>query len=146
MSTTSTLSKKSTIDNCISINTLSPKKIIGEPNITNSHSSGEKAIVIDIVKRQSAKKDLDAKLTYTLKLGDAKRLNKNGILRVYHVNEPIDIPVKKLLGKWKTTHVGATFIVKNGKWCVEGNSVKNISVQKSSVLVAFQRFLKLVKA
>ena len=55
-------------------------------------------------------------LTYTFKQGDGQRLNKNGILTVYNFNEPIEIPVTGLLGKWKEGYVGLSVSIRDGKW------------------------------
>lgn len=65
------------------------------------------------------------KLRYTIQKGDDRRLNRDGGIRVYNLREPLDIPVKKLLGKWKNEHVGVTLMYMNEKWIIEGEMVQH---------------------
>lgn len=59
------------------------------------------------------------RMCYTIKEGDNKRLNKKGILVVYNLNQAIEIPVIRLLGKFKKTHVGVTLYRQHGLWQIE---------------------------
>lgn len=69
------------------------------------------------------------KYKYTIQKGDDKRLSRDGMLRVYHLKEPVDIPVRRLLGNWKKDHVGLTLVVVNDKWQIDGQIIKH-SIQK----------------
>lgn len=151
MCTTSILSKDADIKSCISIKAFNKKEIVSKSdttkNIVRSNHSVEKAVVIDMLEYKAIKKSLSVKFTYTIKQGDAKRLSKGGVLRVYNHYEPINIPVEKLLGKWKNTHVGVTLICRGENWYVEGGAVNHsINKEETIVQVAFQRLLRFVKA
>lgn len=67
-----------------------------------------------------------ARLTYTFKAGDDKRINKNGILKVYNLSEPLEIPATKLLGKWKDTYIGISICLTNGEWQIEKKDYKKV--------------------
>jgi RNA polymerase sigma-70 factor (ECF subfamily) len=83
---------------------------------------------------------------YTIQSGDQKRINKNGILRVYHLSEPIDIPVGRILGKWKKEHIGVTLVAINGKWCIKGGIAEySIPKHEENVSLPLQLFRKLVR-
>lgn len=79
------------------------------------------------------------KISYTLKPGDYKRISKKGILKVYHLNEPIEIPVIQILGKWKETHQGITISKLDKEWQVEGDHVR--SEKKPSFVTKVKRGL-----
>lgn len=79
----------------------------------------EEAVVRHIFQIPAVNKNI-GNLQYTIQQGDDKRLSKDGVLRVYNMNEPIDIPVGKLLGRWKSSHIGITLIVSDNQWCIEG--------------------------
>ena len=143
MKTSSILSKKSSFQDSISINAFSYK--LPKANITSSNAKGEKAIIINMFKNQEVKYT-ENQFTYTVQQGDDKRVNKNGVLRVYDMNEPINIPVGNLLGKWKNSHIGVTLVVINEKWSVMGGAENVIFKQQPFILTAFQRLLKFVTA
>lgn len=133
MYTTSTLSKNSSIQ---------------ETNNINALSFGEKAIIIEMFQNPLGKEQTRLNFTYTIKPGDEKRLNRSGVLRVYDLNKPVNIPVVKLLGKWKKTHIGVTLVIANGIWCIADSTTAEKSMYKQgpAVQVAFQRLLKFVMA
>lgn len=83
--------------------------------------------------------------TYTIQREDYRRIDKKGILRVYNLSEPIDIPVVRILGRWKKEHIGVTLIATNGKWCIKGGAMQ-YSIPKHVENVSFpaQLFKKLV--
>lgn len=149
MKTTSILSKKTTSQGSISINTLSDKRATNHfknnNNIRNINPSGEKAIIINMFQNQEIHKNSGVQFTYVLKQGDDRRLDKNGVLRVYDMNEPINIPVEKLLGTWKNAHIGITLIL-NGRWLVKDKAENIIIRQEPFIQTIFQRFLKFVVA
>lgn len=86
----------------------------------NNIEKKEKAVVRDIFRSEINKKSISGKFSYTIQHGDDKRLSRNGVLRVYNINEPVEIPVGELLGKWKKSHVGVTLVVLNQEWHIEG--------------------------
>lgn len=104
---------------------------------------GEKILAEDFFKNKTGKSK-KINFTYTIQKEDYKRLNKNGILRVYNLSKPIDIPVVAILGKWKKEHIGVTLVVVNGKWCIKGgvssySSLSNIAEEPLS-LQLFKKF------
>ncbi|WP_018615550.1 RNA polymerase sigma factor [Segetibacter koreensis] len=102
----------------------SPKQLIGlEKDITS--------------KKQTAN------LKYTIQKGDDKRLNKDGVLRVYNLSEPLDIPVRKVLGKWKKEQIGVTLVFVSGKWQIEGEIVEHM-INNLDSESGFKRLLKFV--
>jgi hypothetical protein len=149
--TCSLLSKKSPIQDCIHIEANPLKNIVNKTgickSIENLNSSGQKATVIDMFEHQEANKTQRVSLTYTIKHGDDKRMDKNGFIKVYDLNEEINIPVGRLLGKWKITHIGVTLVVINNKWRIEGEVFKTPPYKPEvSMRVAFQRLFKFVTA
>ena len=150
MKTASILSKKSNSADCLIIN-MRPVKTAtslfkGNHNIKTSNSSGEKATIINMFANKVINKKSKAEFTYILRQEDDKRLNINGVLRVYHMNEPIDIPVESLLGKWNNTHVGVTLISFNEKWSLKDGNENLIIRHQPLLQTVFQRFLKFVVA
>lgn len=148
MNTTSTFSKNSSIETGIYIKgdfTRKSRKYEMN-NVTASTLPFEKeeTIVKSIFQTSAADKNITGNHSYTLQQGDDKRLNKDGVLRVYNSNEPIDIPVRRLLGNWKETHTGVTLIVADGQWCVEGNQVD--IKPEPIVLAALKSILKFALA
>src|SRR4051794_7454141 len=101
--------------------------------------------VIRVVQNNATKSDL-ANLQYTVQKGDERRLNKDGVLRVYNRQVPIDIPVTRLLGKWKKEHVGVTLIYKNFRWQIEGESSFDINNYNSNAnsSLSIRQLLKFV--
>lgn len=85
-----------------------------------------KSIIIDINQKEATKKSERVILTYTIKKGDNRRLNRDGILRLYKLDRPIEIPVTKLLGKWKHTHIGVTLACIYEEWQIEEGQVEHI--------------------
>ena len=77
----------------------------------------------------------NAELNYTFQQGDGQKLKKNGILRVYNINQPIEIPVTRLLGKWKESYVGVTVGVRGGEWVIE-KQIGVIEMEKDNRLSA----------
>lgn len=151
MYTTSFVSKQSSILECISIEPLQKKNVVDLTPIiknTTSHTcSREKAIVIDMFENTSINKTPKVDLTYTIKAGDNNRLNSRGDIKVYDHNEPIFIPVGRLLGKWKNTHIGVTLVVINDNWRVKGEVLNSpVYNDEQSMWVAFQRLIKFVMA
>jgi hypothetical protein len=63
------------------------------------------------------------KIRYTIKQGDQKRLNRAGVLKVYYLDAPVEIPVIPLLGKWKKSHIGITFEKTDEEWKIERDYV-----------------------
>lgn len=107
----------------------------------------EKAIVRYIFHSYEKNKSLKEKLTYTIQHGDNKRLNKDGVLRVYNMNQPLDIPVGKLLGNWNKSHIGVTLVVLNGQWSVGEEFIRNpVHKQERGLLVALRDLLKFAMA
>lgn len=151
MQTSSTTVEKSFIANGIYIEcdfkkaTLSD--FVGNKGTGKSQAESKTAIVRDISEDQYGKKTPSLRSAYTLQEGDENRLNKNGVLRVYNLNEPLDIPVTDLLGKWRKQHVGVTLFLTNGKWCTGGKLVANeIDEQAEGSLAAFRKFIRFAMA
>ncbi len=94
-----------------------------ETNVKNS-AREEKKPLIRVV-QNTTQNPSPVKLQYTIQKGDDRRLNRDGGIRVYNLREPLDIPVKKLLGKWKNEHVGVTLVYMNEKWIIEGEMVQH---------------------
>lgn len=105
------------------------KEIADKSEIKESASTSDlvkgKAIIIDISKNQAPKRSPGVKLTYTIQYRDGQRLKRDGVLRVYNINEPIEIPVTMLLGKWKKSHIGVTLTFENEEWHIEGGRVEH---------------------
>lgn len=150
MDTASILLKKSPVKHCISIKAFVAPETIGLREKTTIKSdfkyNEEKAIVIDMFDNRMEQERKKIKFTYTLKNGDDKRLNSEGVLQVYNISKPINIPVVKLLGKWEKTHVGITLIQINENWCIKGRMVKKITPDQKPAYAAFKRLLKFVMA
>lgn len=149
MNSTSTVAEKSLNQNCILIKSNFLEEIECKYGKTKSRgkleSAKEKAVVIDIFKNQTVNESQRAKITYTIQRGDDKRLNRIGVLRVYNIKEPIDIPVRKLLGNWKNTHIGVTLIAINREWQIEGVMPEHILVkQEAGGLISLQQLLRFV--
>ncbi len=107
----------------------------------------EQAVVRHISQTPAANQSIPGNHKYTMQQGDEKRLSKNGVLKVYNIKEPIDIPVSKLLGNWKKSHIGVTLIVSNGQWCIEGGEFEQrIHKPERGVLVALRILLRLAMA
>lgn len=139
---TSILSKKSLP--CIKGYSFNKIKI--QLSITKSTSKNEpeaeEAIVIDMF-QNTIRKSHGLKQTYTIRHRDDKRLNREGVLRVYNFNEPIDIPVTRLLGRWKSSHVGVTLVLINERWHAEGKVVEETDYKQATAnLLMFQRLFK----
>jgi len=102
-----------------------------------------KVIVKTIFQTSGKNENLKEKLTYTIQKGDDKRLCREGVLRVYNIKEPIDIPIINLLGKWKNTHIGITLFVLNGQWYAGKEFVENLTYkQERGVLTALRLLLR----
>lgn len=149
MNTTSTLAEKSLNQNCIIIKSNFLEEIECKYGKTKSkgksESTKEKALVINIFKNQTVNESQKSKTTYTIQRGDEKRLNMDGVLRVYNIKEPIDIPVRKLLGNWKNTHIGVTLIAINKEWQIEGVMPEHRLVkQEAGGLVSLQHLFRFV--
>src|SRR4051812_335746 len=88
---------------------------------------------------------LKEKLVYTIRQGDNKRLTRDGLLRVYNLNQKIEIPVTKLLGRWKNTHVGVSIIIIGKEYQVELEHQVQHKLQRSttfrSVMGPFPKFV-----
>lgn len=104
----------------------------------------EKKSLIRVVQNTTVKNEC-VKLKYTLQNGDDRRLNKEGVLRVYNMSEPLDIPVKQVLGRWKKEHIGVTLIFSNEQWHIEGEIIKHTIHTLPAVLpLGLKRLLKFV--
>ncbi len=104
--------------------------------------------VIDI-DRNPDKKTKTVGLIYTLQQGDNKKLNRDGVLRLYYLDQPIEVPVTKLLGKWKRTHVGVTLSCLYENWQIEEGEGQDQPMQYNHQYVqsaAEQPLLKFVFA
>lgn len=128
MNTTSIFSQKSPVETGIYIKADFKKQQSYKYDVKNAAADKlqvekEEAIVKSIFQTSVTNKSITGNHKYTIVQGDDKRLNKDGVLRVYKMTEPIDIPVRRLLGNWKKSYIGVTLIVANGQWCVEGDSV-----------------------
>lgn len=148
MDTASILFKKLPVQHTIGIKTSAainttclPKKIISTSDFKDSE---EKAIIINMFPSRMEKESGKIKFTYTLTSRDDKRLNSQGILTVYDLSKPINIPVVKLLGDWKKTHAGITLIRINENWCVKGQVVKNVADKPKAAYTTFKRLLEFV--
>lgn len=152
MNTTSNFSENSRVDTGILIKGNFKKEKSSSFDINNIAAGKlpfekEKAVVRNIFQAPASDTSITGNHTYTILEGDDKRLTKNGVLKVYNINKQIDIPVRKLLGNWKKTHVGINLIVENGQWCVEGQPFEySIPKHESAVLVALRSLLKFALA
>ena len=150
MKTLSALSTENNNAKCIDINspayTKADNYLMINKKGANATAKGEKAIIINMFQNHEIDKATNEKFTYTIKQGDDKKLNKNGVLTVYNMSEPVDIPIEKLLGKWSNTHIGITLIAVNQRWMVKGDMQTMVFKQESSVQSAFQKILKFVMA
>lgn len=145
MNTTSTFSETYPDKTGIYIKGYFKKEISykNEVNVLNSKSDNkDETIVRHIFQTPFINKSIKAKLNYTIHESDERRLTKDGILKVYNMNERIDIPVTKLLGKWNRSHIGIHLIVVDGQWRVEGEMVTNIYKSKRGLLIGFKAMLK----
>jgi len=84
------------------------------------------------------------KFRYTIQKGDFRRLDRDGVLKVYKINEPVNIPVRRLLGKWKDTHIGVTIFKLNEEWKVEGE--EQVVHSKEALIAVAKRWLSKHKA
>jgi len=152
MNTTSNFSENSRIETGILIKGNFKKEKLSNFDMNNiavgkSPFEQEKAVVRNIFQIPFSYTSITGNHTYTILEGDEKRLSKDGLLKVYNINKQIDIPVRKLLGNWKKSHVGITLIVENGQWCVEGQPFEYcIPRQESAVLVALKSLLRFALA
>ncbi len=152
MNTTSNFSENSRIETGILIKGNFKKEKLSNFDMNNiaagkSPFEQEKAVVRNIFQTPFSDTSITGNHTYTILEGDEKRLSKDGLLKVYNINKQIDIPVRKLLGNWKKSHVGITLIVENGQWCVEGQPFEYcIPRQESAVLVALKSLLRFALA
>ena len=78
---------------------------------------------------------------YTVKQGDYKRLNKDGVLKVYNMNEPVEIPVTSMLGKWKNTHIGVTFFRIGEEWKVIGRQAEALNFVPQEFISKMKRLI-----
>lgn len=105
------------------------EEMLDKPGTTKSNAKtqpeAEKKSPIRVV-HKTASKNHREELKYTIQKGDDRRLNKDGVLRVYNLSEPFDIPVKKVLGKWKQEYVGITLVLVNEKWHIEDEKIKHV--------------------
>ena len=76
--------------------------------------------------RLEAKKGI-IEFSYTIKAGDNKRLDRNGILTMYKLRQPVKIPVRGLLGKWNRKHIGVTFSFLDQEWQIQDERNNNLS-------------------
>src|SRR3954453_3374930 len=83
------------------------------------------------------------KFSYTIQKGDFERLNRDCVLKVYKINEPVDIPVRRLLGKWKDTHIGVTIFKLNEEWRIDGE--EQVVYSKQPLMVVAKRWLSKYK-
>ena len=129
------MNKVSTISQNAQFQTCSVIKAKFDNSMTNksederssaSNTFNGEATIVSIFKNQIGRSH-EVKLSYTIKEGDNKRLKRDGVLRVYNMKEPIDIPVHKLLGKLRNTHVGTTLYYANNEWQVEGGLVEHVT-------------------
>ena len=93
--------------------------------------------------KDTTSKKRTTNLKYTIQKGDDKRLNKHGVLRVYNLSEPLDIPVRKVLGKWKKEQIGVTLVFVSGNWQIEGEIVEHM-INNLDSEAGFKRLLKFV--
>lgn len=100
-------------------------KLILTQTIAKAEIQCEESLAINVSENKITEKKKKMNFSYTIQKGDCKRLSKEGILRVYHINEPIDIPVGRLLGRWKKEHIGITLVAINGKWCIKGGRAED---------------------
>lgn len=121
------------------------KKEITGKDFDNTNSSKilktEKAIVRDIFKTTATDESIKGGYTYTIQPRDNKRLSKDGVLRVYNISEPVDIPIRQLLGKWNKEHVGITLVVKDNEWCIEGRVPEHSIPKQNNPLIAAVRMV-----
>jgi hypothetical protein len=152
MNTTSNFSENSRVETGILIKGNFKKEKLSSfdiNNITAGKTTFEKenAVVRNIFQAPASDKSITGNHTYTILEGDERRLGKDGVLKVYNINKQIDIPVRKLLGNWKKTHIGITLIIENGQWCVEGQPFEfRIPKEESTVLVALRSLLRFALA
>lgn len=81
------------------------------------------------------------KILYTIRREDYRKLNRKGVLTVYNIKEPIEIPVTRLLGKWKKNHIGITVFKLNEEWQIEGEHGNHIINTQPSFIVILKRAL-----
>lgn len=151
MNNNAILTKKSLFQNCIILKSNLHTETADKSEIKASNPPcdllKEKAIIIDIFQNKESKKSQRVKLTYTIQQGDDQRLNRDGVLRMYNINKPIEIPVSKLLGKWKKNHIGVTLAIINEEWQIEGGLVEHIMhKQYSFISIAWQWIMRFVVA
>lgn len=121
---------------------------VTQPRMSKSDTvtvnTAEKKSLIKAIQTTPSYKRL-TNLKYTIQEGDERRISKDGILRVYNLKESIDIPVQKLLGKWKKEHAGVTLVLINGKWNVEGEMAEHtIQSYGEESTISLKRLLKFV--
>lgn len=148
MHTTTILSEKSPAKTCIYIKGDFRKSAAYKYCVNNTAGKSnkkEKAIVRCIPPTSGIEKSINGKYRYILQPGDNKRLSRDGVLRLYSINKAIDIPVRKLLGKWKAGHIGVALVVLDGQWCIEGELVEHMHKPERGVLVALRLLLGLTK-
>lgn len=146
MQTSSASSKKSIekgiyIKGCFKSEKASNSRI--HTNTDQPEFRNDKGLIRDFLQNEITEKNQKVKLVYVLQEGDYKRLNRNGVLRVYNINEPIDIPVKGLLGKWRNDYIGVAFILINDSWHIGGKISHNETPRQEPGLgIAFRNFIK----
>lgn len=150
MHTNSIFSEKSAGTTSIYIKGVFKKENFGkyEMNTTGDKSDfiKEKAVVRHIFQTPADNKDIADNHRYTIRQGDDRRL-RDGVLRVYNIKEPIDIPVGKLLGRWKMSHIGVTVFTSNDQWFIEGEAFKhNMLKPEKKVYAALRSFLRFALA
>lgn len=94
----------------------------------------DESIVIAIKQNRSQHKSQSIKLRYKITAGDCRRLNKDGVLKVYNMDQLVEIPVSRLLGKWKTTHIGITVFKTDDQWQVNQSQAECIINKKQSFI------------
>ena len=103
----------------------------------------EEDILAEEFFKNKAGKAKNVNFSYTVQKEDYKRLDKKGMLRVYNLSKPVDIPLVGILGKWKKQHIGVTLVAIDGKWCIKGGAASNRTVADTAEEpLSFQLFKK----
>lgn len=112
-------------------------------NVSSDKSNSKKVISGNFFENDGENKNLVTRHVYTIKPGDNKRLTKDGVLKMYNIAEPVNIPVVALLGKWNKSHIGTTLVCINNMWAVKGGLIK-IQKQENYISVALRQVLNFV--
>lgn len=64
-----------------------------------------------------------------------------GVLIVYNLDQPVEIPFKKLFGKWKKSYIGIALTFKNNAWEIDGEPVKTVIIYPSPFFTTVQRLI-----